>query len=452
MTSRSSRKCAVACGLALIGALAGCGSKPAPPAPEPAPPAPAPAAPANPSPPAPAPQPASPAASNPAPAASLADGESVNDAFVLAGNPDEVATRYVVDPEAGTRNADLYAVYDGGPVRGKNPDSTVFLAANVVSKSSSANADAIRTRLYGGPVKSTAEGSAQGLPPGFIAVAEAGFTEAGLPLRIRCERSASDMVLIPEGAGTQGIDASDLKDAGPPHAVFLDAFYIDAHEVTVGRWEAYRDARKSEGKKGKVPPESARKQALPDEPVTGVSWSDASNFAEYYGLTLPTEAQWERAARGVDGFVHPWGNGLAVWERPRVPGRIEAVGSYRGDVSPYGVFDLAGNAREWCADWFAPDYYSTIAKSGTPLTRNPTGGRNAAGNARVVKGGDVSWRLAARSGVVQTERPVDVGFRCVLASKRSKDTKPAVGEDGKPEGDAADKKTPAKKKGPAAGL
>ncbi len=314
---------------------------------------------------------------------------------MLATNPEEVATRYVVDP--GSRHAQCR------PVRGLRwrhwwgqiPDSSVFLAANVGLKSNSPNTDAIHTRLYGGPVKATADGAAQELPPGFIAVAEAGFTEGGLPLRIRCERSASDMVLIPEGAGTQGIDAPDLKDAGPPHAVFLDAFYIDVHEVTVARWEAYRDARKSEGKKGKVPPDSARKQALPDEPVTGVSWADASNFAEYYGLTLPTEAQWERAARGVDGFVHPWGNGLAVWERPRVPGRVEAVGSYRGDVSPFGVFDLAGNAREWCADWFAPDYYASIAKSGSALTRNPAGGRNAAGNARVVKGETLAgvWRL-----------------------------------------------------------
>jgi formylglycine-generating enzyme len=362
---------------------------------------------------------------------------------LVAANPEEVATRYVVDPDAGTRNADLYATSatDG------RIDSTVFLAANVAGPNAAVG-DVQKSKLYG-PLKTQAEVTALELPPGFSAVAEAGYTAAGLPLRIRSERTASDMVLIPEGAGPQGIDGSDLKDAGPAHAVFLDAFYIDVHEVTVSRWEAYRDARRSEGKKAKVPAEAARKSSAPDEPVTGITWSDASNYAEYLGLTLPTEAQWERAARGTQGFVHPWGNGLAVWDRPYKAGVISPVGSFRADVSPYGVFDLAGNAREWCSDWYAADYYATVAKSGSSVSRNPTGGRNASGNARVVKGGDAHWRLAARGGVSQTDKPLDVGFRCVLASRRSKETKP-LSDDGK-EGDAGETKVPAKKK-PAVGL
>lgn len=433
----------------LVGTLIGCGSSPPPPAP--APPAPAPVVATKP---APAPATATPAAPAAPTGPTLSEGEEgPNDRFMVAATPEEVATRFVVDPEAGARNADLYAVIDGdGKV-----DSGVFLAANVArgggpnSATSAAepSGDAITTQLYG-PVKAQAGVTPQELPPGFVALSEAGYTEAGLPLRIRNERSGSEMVLIPEGAGPQGIDAPDLKDAGPPHAVFLDAFYIDVQEVTVERWEAYRDARKSEGKKSKVPPEPARKGAAPDEPATGISWSEAANFAEYYGLTLPTEAQWERAARGSEGFPYPWGNGLAVWDRPRKAGDISPVGSYRGDVSPYGVFDLAGNAREWCSDWYAADYYATVAKSGSQVSRNPAGGRNASGNARVVKGGDANWRTAARSGVVQTERPLDVGFRCVLASKRSKETKPA-NEDGKPDDEGGDKKAPAKKKG-AVGL
>ncbi|HEY2253006.1 MAG TPA: SUMF1/EgtB/PvdO family nonheme iron enzyme, partial [Planctomycetaceae bacterium] len=141
-----------------------------------------------------------------------------------------------------------------------------------------------------------------------------------------------------------------------------------------------------------------------------------------------TEAQWEKAARGPDGFKYPWGNGPWIWERPRAPGQIDKVASFRGDESPYGALDMAGNAREWCSDWYVEKYYSQLLAEGGSTARNPTGPRNSGGtNMRVVKGGDPNWLVWARSGVLQNEHPNDVGFRCVLRLKPA-GKEPAVKE------------------------
>ncbi|MBI3865849.1 MAG: formylglycine-generating enzyme family protein [Planctomycetia bacterium] len=253
------------------------------------------------------------------------------------------------------------------------------------------------------------------LPEGFTAIASAGNSVSGLPWRIRCDTDGAVMALVPEGIFVQGSNSAD-ENAAPEHGVLLDAYYIDMREVTAARYDTYREAV---SEKRRVP-KPARSPRDPQEPVMGVTWAEAHAFALWAGKELPTEAQWEKAARGTDGFKFPWGNGTFVWDRPREPGQIDVVGSFRGDFSPCGAYDMAGNAREWCTDWYSEKYYEQLVADAGSTARNPTGPKNSAGtNKRVVKGGDPNWLVCARDGIVQSEHPTDVGFRCVLKLKPS---------------------------------
>ncbi len=252
------------------------------------------------------------------------------------------------------------------------------------------------------------------LPTGVTIVEGSGTdAETGLPLRITLERDPVEMVLIPPGVFLEGIDGRDPQ-AAPQHSVLLETpYYIDIVEVTVARHDAFREFfRKSEGRR--MDP-AANHDGNPENPAVGIKFLDAKFYAKWTGKELPTEAQWERAARGSQGFSYPWGNGRPIWHQPRQPGQLDPVATFAGDVSPHGVYDMAGNAREWCLDLYSADIYRKDVAAGGSTVRNPTGPKTYQGpKLQVVKGSKITWTVWQRAGQPQTEAAPDLGFRCVL--------------------------------------
>jgi formylglycine-generating enzyme required for sulfatase activity len=228
------------------------------------------------------------------------------------------------------------------------------------------------------------------------------------------DKDGMAMVYVPAGEFTMGSadgdpDASDAEK--PQHKVYLDAFWIDRTEVTK---EQYQKCVATD--QCVAPGCSGTGQA--DHPVVCVSWQDAANYCAWAGRRLPTEAEWEKAARGLStgsggGRIYPWGNEPPNDKRCNFNNNVgdtTAVGNYPDGVSPYGALDMAGNVWEWTTDWYDEKYYA-----GSPV-QNPTG--PASGQARVVRGG--SWQNLQRTiraanrarlapvGVVTS----NVGFRC----------------------------------------
>jgi formylglycine-generating enzyme required for sulfatase activity len=219
------------------------------------------------------------------------------------------------------------------------------------------------------------------------------------------------MVLIPAGEFRMGSDHG-RADEKPVHRVHVDAFYIDRHEVTNRRYRAFVNVR------GHPTPrywDDARFNAA-EQPVVGVSWDDAAAFARWAGKALPTEAQWEKAARaGLDGKRYPWGDqdpgGRASYGQNTMTGKMTGKPAVVGHFAPnrYGLFDMAGNVWEWCADRYGEGYYAK-GPAGNP--RGPS-----SGSGRVVRGGswgngDFNLRCAFRFGDVPSYTGSLVGFRC----------------------------------------
>ncbi len=257
------------------------------------------------------------------------------------------------------------------------------------------------------------------LPPAFSVVAAAGYASEGLPWRIVRLGDGNEMVLVPAGESLQGKNGGS-EETEPEFAVELNHFYIDVTEVTVRRYELYRDAIKRTGKR--APDEPANVSAPETHPVLGVNWGDARAYARASGCDLPTEAEWEKAARGQEGFDAPWGNGRAIWTQTRELLQIDAVKTFHTDVSPYGVFDLAGNAREWCADWYSSGAHreaSRLNKRLLAVWRGPK--RPSTANQRVVKGNGPNWAVWHRQGADMGVGHSNVGFRCAFRVPPFKD-------------------------------
>jgi formylglycine-generating enzyme required for sulfatase activity len=198
------------------------------------------------------------------------------------------------------------------------------------------------------------------------------------------------MVLIPAGEFQMGESPENMarligqsepfrSQETPRHAVVLTQhYYMDVHELTVARWESFLTSTAYKAKGRPVP------RVSPDEPARGLAHEDAVAYANWVGCALPTEAQWERAARGGEaGLFYPWGASDDISKRNGAElddgfEDVAPVGSF--PPNPYGLFDMSGNVEEWCRDWYDTRYYSH-----SPLT-DPTGPARSWG--RVVRGGN----------------------------------------------------------------
>lgn len=250
----------------------------------------------------------------------------------------------------------------------------------------------------------------QTLPKGFKAVPGSGVTETGWPHRIRGDIDDKEMACVPAGILTQGTNHG-TADAAPAHPVSLDTFYMDVTEVTIGDFQKFKAAKSGEeiGPSNSIP-----LQGNPQLPVVKVSWRDAQSYARWAGKELPTEAEWEMAGRGTASTEFPWGSDRVLWDRPRQLGQIDPVGSYPHDRSSFGIMDLAGNVREWCADWYNDKAYTEAKGKGGAPPHNWPGPRKASNGERVVKGGTDRWELWARGSHSMNKPAADIGFRCVL--------------------------------------
>lgn len=264
------------------------------------------------------------------------------------------------------------------------------------------------------------------LPAGFEAITEAGKSSDGMWLRIRCTADDAEMALVLGGPGVLGSDTADSV-AQPRVPTEVGPFYMDIHEVTIARYQKYIDHERE--KRSPRPPGSpANETAGANTPALGLQWRDALGFCRFAKKELPTEAEWEKAARGEKGFPHVWGTGAPIWHRKRNIMQIGDVGEYPNDVSPYGIHDLAGNAREWCADWFAPSH-TEASKSEGGVAKNWEGPKRGRPTShRVVKGNGPNWALWYREGKNMSERPEYVGFRGVLRVKAPAQSEPTSTE------------------------
>ncbi len=216
-----------------------------------------------------------------------------------------------------------------------------------------------------------------------------------------------EMVLVPAGWFRMGRNEGPAASR-PEHRVYLDEFWIDRTEVTVAAYERFVQAV------GALPEvwRDGQTQTEPWEPIAGVLWNEARAYCEWRGVRLPTEAEWEKAARGTDARFYPWGNEWA----PALTNTLErglgapvVVGSYPLGASPYGALDMAGNLQEWVADHYDPEYYFYAPR------RNPQG--PPLGLDHVLRGG--SWASSGdqtttyHRNASHSVRPnLRVGFRC----------------------------------------
>ena len=254
------------------------------------------------------------------------------------------------------------------------------------------------------------------------------------PLNAREPGAVATMVRIPVGEFTLGCSPRDGACASDPtrfaaldvpaRRIYLPDFWIDRTEVTreeYGRCVAAGRCTPIDGRawNGIAEPD------LPNLPASGVDWDQADAFCKWRGARLPTEVEWEKAARGPDGARYPWGDGeppclranVRIPEGACAPTRhVEPVESRPADVSPYGVLGMGGNVQEWTADWLSQDYSALSA-------REPVG--PAAADARfptykIVRGGYFDMgprRISWRSFAPKTTRSVGrIGFRCASSS------------------------------------
>jgi iron(II)-dependent oxidoreductase len=227
------------------------------------------------------------------------------------------------------------------------------------------------------------------------------------------------MVFIPAGEFLMGSSLDELKklaelDEYPQRRVFLDAYYIDLHEVTNAEYKVFVDSM------GVEPPHRwvDGNYAVGEDgfPVVDISWEEAAAYARFVGKRLPTEAEWEKAARGTDGRTYPWGDEFDT-DLANNSDRLMPVMSIPAGNSPYGLFDMAGNAAEWVDAWY--DAYPRDEDDELPKEFAARKQRFPEKKYRVYRGG--SWnsffkflRCANRERQKPEEKWLYIGFRCAM--------------------------------------
>jgi formylglycine-generating enzyme required for sulfatase activity len=225
---------------------------------------------------------------------------------------------------------------------------------------------------------------------------------AGIPMR-----------LVSAGEFDMGSETGQ-SDERPVHAIYLDAYYIDKYEVTNLFYQACVDAgacRPPENTTGLSFNDFYGKPEFAHYPVLFINWDMAKTYCEWRGAELPTEAQWEKAARGTDGRTYPWGEEIdqTFAHYANSSSGPAAVGTYEKGTSPFGVYDMAGNAVEWVSDWYSNSFYANSPDA------NPSG--PGSGQYRVLRGG--TWyddkdkvRASDRMAYIPDEILTSFGFRC----------------------------------------
>jgi formylglycine-generating enzyme required for sulfatase activity len=226
-------------------------------------------------------------------------------------------------------------------------------------------------------------------------------------------KDGAPAALVPAGPFTMGDD-----EESPRCEVHVSAFYLDRYEITVARYAKFLEATGSvhppEGWEGANPAKSG------ELPVVGVDWQDADAYCRWAGKRLPTETEWEKAARGSDARRYPWGDASPMLEHANFQntsplaydGGLTPAGTHPAGASPYGIHDLAGNAAEWVADWHAEGFERGDV-------RDPKGPES--GTRRVIRGGgrfDGAERIASakRYYASPETRGEDIGFRCARSA------------------------------------
>jgi len=246
-----------------------------------------------------------------------------------------------------------------------------------------------------------------------------------------------NMILVPSGFFIMGSNDHG-EDESPEHKTYLDSYYIDRYEVSANDFASFlNDVDNIQGYyldnkfgtlffNGKFQP----RKGFANHPINNVKWKGAHDYCRWKGKRLPTEAEWEKTARGTDGRVYPWGNkppshSLAryrqVWTKEIKHHVMVPVDMFNEGSSPYGAHQMAGNVKEWVDDWFDREYYSEPENH-----INPKG--QIGGKYKVLRGG--SWRdlkgfiySSFRNNANPNARLDDYGFRCAKNIETKSETK-----------------------------